>query len=417
VTPSPLNDSNHLPLPGVDADWDGIPQLIRASWLDGAEAQINDPDFTRSGHFSRVPELESILNCTGGASYGVADGEKFLRMAGSISMRCRVPQIGDKSVYADHLAHPFFRILNSLLDILVPTGDSDVLAAGVHTKNTFVPTDNTKYVLGGVIALSINNRVEFTAVTKIEAALITVSPAFEEIPSDGDLIRLCTTFFPRAGNTQPEIDIRYDWRTRRYYAFRCRLSELNFSFEGDSLYADMMISPSVIIPDHAAASVPSWTPSGAPAINRRQSAWALGAPVSGGVVPGALASQQLSLTDWSAKISGALAPIVSPDLVGASDVDIGFTPCELTLQHSTNADLEDMLRLAEERQVVVGAGPGCEGTGMGLVFTGHPTTRSKEGETDQMMELMTTVLRSGRWELDDGAGDGANKSWKLGFPI
>jgi len=415
VTPAALLDSDNLPVPGVAGDWTGL-AAVNASWMDSAEARINDPDLTRAGHFSRLPELEAIVNCTGAAAYGVNPGEKFMQLGGDISMRFRVPQIGDGSVYATHLSHPFFQLMNSSLVAHVPAGTDDTVAAGATTKTSFTAATPAQYSVGDLICFNVNNRLEFTGITQVNAAVITVSPALENAPSVGDTLRHCVTFAPESGTGQDTIDLRFDWENRRYYAFQGRMSSISFSFEGDTVFADVTWTPSVILKDDANASVSTWVATGAPAINRRQSRWALSEKI-GTTTPGALASTEIPLVDWKFTANFALQPVASPDVVGASEVAVGFSGAELELQHTELAGLEDMLRLGEERQAMIGAGPGCSGTGMGILLAGHPISKSKEGESDTKLEVVTTVLRSGKWELDDGSTDTSDKSYRIGFPM
>ena len=413
-------DTDHLPTVGGEV----AIGVQRAAFFEAYEEPNNAMDLTRGGAYEYAPEPETVINRTGAAKFGAADGEAIRRLSGDITLRARLNNLGVGTAYASHGAHPFFQLLESSCGVIEPPAASDVVASLATDVNEFEPTSVADYNLGQVVAVVRNNAVEYATVTQIDdtpaAELITVSPGFSSVLAKDEAIIHCTTFYPLLGATMSPVRLRADMAGARLYACGCRMTKLALSFEGETLVADVTMHPAVVLRDDSNAAVEGWTPSdGVPAQWLQSYHLISSTAVAGLTAPAKLTRQALALHEWSAEIDFPLSATPAPHtILGASNQDVMDAPLTLTLGSEPDATLADMLRLREERQIVLGCGPAGAGQGAVLcVQAAHLAEGSMLGEGEEGRQQQAVSMRPGQWALDDGATDGANTSWRLAFPM
>lgn len=410
--------ATNLPDPGLDASWEGVGVVRSNFFSDGMSSPISDPDLTRDGSYFRAPELETVINNTGAAAYGAADGEAIDRLMGDISLRFRVPQIGAGAPYSTHSDHPFFAMLESSLGSYTPTAASDLVGAGTHSVNEFVVTTAAAFQSGGGVCRIHNNVLEFAEISEVAGTDVTVNPAFSSAPLVGDTIYPCYTLAPLEGHTQSTFSLRFDMSGFRHYGWGCRIASFNFSFENETLFCDITARPAVVLKDHSHSAETTWAPTGAASCRWLQSDKLLSAPIGTGSPP-TLARTQLALTSWDATVDVGLSNIPdSRTILGASNMDVGFHNVTLNMTGEPSSDIEDMLRKQEERICLLGCGPAGEGVGMAFVLmAAHTISPALTSEGDGGRQNQSVSFRPGKWELDVGSTFPADTSYRMFFPM
>jgi len=169
-----------------------------------------------------------------------------------------VPLLGAGSgAIGSYLSLPLWQMLATALgtDLSSPAAHTVDAAASdySYTVAAWVPIAP---VVGTLISVEIAGRMEYSAITKIDALTLHHSPAFSRGLVNGDVVRTMATFFPIVGDSgEASLSIRLDGTGVRAYCHGCRHRSSVWTVVGTRAQVVVTMASAAIMYDHASASV------------------------------------------------------------------------------------------------------------------------------------------------------------------
>lgn len=413
-------DSNSIP--NASGITFGALQVERAAFFESPEERVNEMDLTRSDYAETRLEPIVVMNNTGGALYGAADGTPFRAFKGAdISVTFRCQNIGSANNFATHDDMPWLRLLKSSMGILSPGAATDLIAAAADASTTTATTIGN-FAIGMGARLIRDNVAVDNFVADISGNDITWAFEWPGGAPSGTL-RLCSTLYPINGTTPDTVAIRFDMDERRMYGFGCRVANPSFNMDEDGvLTCTCVIRPAVILRDDSNAAVATATIPEGHVIHKRGATQYYSADQTTASAAG-LAVTELGLRSWDFELELEISPEEGAGalkgMLGMTEQLIQGSRPRLTITGQPDSTLENMLRLRESRGFVMGYGPASDDKAEGMAIAMMSATRNNAnmgiGENNGQ-QMLTTVLRGNSWTLDGSSANAGNTEWRIALP-
>lgn len=404
-------------------DSDGVPdtsgltfipvECMRSSisW-EGQEQPVFQRDLARSSTGRYAPEVESVY----------IGGAPVMRRLGSVKVQRPLRCPGSSTIDNVALGMLWRSVMGRTAKA---AGASDTVeAAPSPTVNAFQVGTPGDFVIGQMVAININSRLEFSCVTDTGGGTgpITCSPAFSAAPGAGAEVLHCQTYWPQLGPLtfadNPSLAFRVDIVGKRYVAVGCRLSKVSFSLGGDDGRTVIVDEeyPAAWIQDDDASASPSNPTVLSGGYAKFLESYAVYSGSIGTSSPAALSRTAFSPRSWSAELNfNLVATGQSASGLRCAEWEVGDVEAMLKLTVEPVAAMETDRLLQVYRSIVVGNGP-CNdaGNGLGIAFPAgfQPNTLLPAvGDLDRVMEL---EYADGVFGLDTGSTAPADTSFRVG---
>lgn len=391
----------------ADLDSDGVPDASGATFrglsvifdagiISGLTRGFNASDHVRQGLGAAMKSPEGFLNATGGALYGSADGTFIGEERGDLSFTHRLRNAGPGAALANKA---FDDLMTTTWAKHTPANvTTDVDAAGGNAGTFDVGTgDGSRFTEGEVIACVIANRIEYAVVTDISTDTIKVNPYFSRALDSGDTVIHCVCYYPVLGTpSSRDAFVRFNAggpstaATIRRLAAGCRIAGNSLTFDGETAIMGHTVRPAVVLPDDTNASVSQASELGGAALQFVGSYTVVGADHNGTSAPVSTARTALAVYGWSAEIAFGVAPSTPSQsvLTRTTEFDITSATCRVSITSTYASTLRDLLRLEEQRTIVLGMGPAAAGQGGALVLcsasAADGATQVRGGDQDRV---------------------------------
>lgn len=411
-------------LPDVSGlSYTGIEVSREAVTYDGQDEPVIDRPVASAYPSEHVPEPLTVWS--GGAPVERRTGEITLRMPG---LRC--PGAG-QAMTTVFLARALSTVMRSSSPV---TGDSDTVAAGVPTLNTFPATVAGKFQVGHMIAATINNRIEYAWVTDVTAGVVTYSPAFSAALSVGDTVRMVKTYYPTLGalSTLTSLSLRQDLHDRRWQAVGCRLKRLTLEMNDDG-NGDRRIVPTAVtlsapwIQSDDGSASPLVLPAQAGPYAVAVQAYDVYSSLAAVGTPADASRSTMRSRRWTVELSWDLRPLSTSDSgLTIADYECGGFTARVTQACQPISGLDIARRAREQYHLLLGAGPtsaGADGRGMGFAFGIKAAFLSGYAKPaiDDAEVLHELAWAPGPWERESGGpwspSSPIDAPWTLGWVV
>ena len=422
----------------ADLDTDGLPDtsgvtfyglaaIFDAGKISGLTRNFNDADHVRQGLGASLTSPEGFLTATGGAAFGSANGTFIGEEFGDLAVTHRLRNVGTGGSFA---STAFDALMTSTWEKLTPSAVSTaVSAAGANAGVFDVGTgDGSEFTEGAVIACVINNRIEYAVVTDVSTDTIKVNPYFSRALDSGDTVIHCVNYYPKLGApTARDVFVTFDAggpstaANIRRIAAGCRLAGNSLTFDGETAIMGHTIRPAVVLPDDTNASVAQASEFGGAACQFVGSYTVVGGDHSGTSAPVTTARTALSMYGWSAEMAFGVQPSAPSQsvLTRTTDLEITNATCRVTLTGTYASTLRNLLRLEEQRTIVLGMGPAAAGQGAALVLTSASAadgaTQVRGGDGDRVE--MEMIVEATDWNGVSNTTALASAPFILAFPM
>ena len=358
-----------------------------------------------------APEVE-----TAGWSAGVPQQRRF----GTIKLDGEVmtPSVGDQ---ADTFLHA---VLSTSLGFTAVAAETSDAVAAANTASSWTATDASKYVIGAVVMRKYQGRVEQARITNKVGSVITVAPAFSSAPANGNLINMCTCYYPEAGtpaiggspNRKP-LALRMDSTGIRWTAVGCRMQSLDLSLDGEDKrtlrWAASMMSP-LIQDDNASASIGTLVPATVGSVCTHLMAEDVYSAAFTNTAPVTAARTRLTCTEWSAHVECGLSPRGhGTDMAGIAGYDVTKEDGTLTVLCQPVAAFTTMRLKREARTVfctAIGVGPDTI-QGVGFLVSNATLQDPMLPELDDEKVMHHPTFTAGPWRGSNATTAMAKAPW------
>jgi len=391
-------------------------EFDRASFYDNQATEVNERDEGRMAAYALPAEPVTMF----------ASGTRIQRRTGEISVTMSWRTIGAASAYANYAASPMGRLLDSCLGGHTPLASTDTVASGVNTTN-FNASAGGKYTEGELIAAPIAGRREYSAVTDVETADITHSPAFSAGLSD-EAVRLCETYtapnVPSAVGAS--VGLRFDGDGLRFYAYGCRVSTIRWYHVNGKVLADLTIRCAIIQDDDSNASLADPTRMdgevahsiGSYMVYAPTSTTGIGTTTFVGGVAG-LTRATMDVSDWEVTYAVTLAKQGSTEtVIGYADLEVTDWSATGSMTMTADANFANLRRDQIQKSILLGWSPTLAGNGGCLYFpAANITSDSLPSEGEDSRQVRVITFSAGQWTLDDATAAPADTNFRVGCPL
>lgn len=404
---------------------------VTTAFMFGGKEQRGLPrDFARNFAGFYPDEPEAPANRSGATRFGAADGERFAVYSGDIVLEHPLWTIGNGSPFAGYDDLPLTKTWRSSLGITLPPAlfYTDGVNAGSGVNLVDVDTPGS-WEDGQGVCRTILNHVEYGVISKINGAVITVNPAFSTAPAANSRLRACYTWHPVVGADSlalTSVAMRFIVDGRRAYAFGCRLKQLRFRVEGNTVICTQTFEPAIILRDDGAVTAAAWTAPGGKACTWSQGEHIIGSGVSDGAAAGAeIARTALSLSSWEATVDFSLAPVAGGStsvIIGRSNTEVTDAQITIACKGEPSTTLRDMRRKMQTRMLVLGAGEApaatdtASGYGFAVVVPAAALRKGADLEDANGHQLESFEFGASRWTGDNSTTKPAGTAFRLLMP-
>jgi hypothetical protein len=399
----------------------------RASLTPFGEPILQERMDARAGPHTFAPEYDTA----------VVSGSRASRLQGTVELTMVLRTLGDTSipaaglfdVYTGATGIPWVNILNTMwaADTNSGTGNlSDAVAfGGAVSVNEWQPTIFGAFATGNLVALPIDDRIEWSAVTDVPANVI-VSPAFSRGPTDvsGDILRPARTFYPPNDLSTAlgsSLSLKIDGADWQWLAFGCRAEVMKIARRGRMMTVSFTIRCAHIEPSSGSDLADFRTAEGSVA-HQSDCYTVLGSttsPTDGNSAPVQIGRSTIPVDEFEFTATQPLvARGTTEGLVGVSEWEVGDDPTyemSMTASVPDNGISLDMVDM-NARSVLVGFGPHGTGEGAAIYMPAAVMTTSP-----QVRDLGNGIVRqkltykNARWYGDSTGIETAHTSVRLGL--
>jgi len=389
----------------------------RAPILVAGEAKLDPRTDARTSFYVHPPEVDTACDI---------NGAPIAMRTGTIQVDMVMRGNGNGTVFADYTAHPLGQMLSSVLRYTAPGALTDTVGAGVPTTTKFPAGIPGSFADGIMICQAQAGVGNYAFVTDAGVADVTFSPAMQNAPVVGSVMRLGSTLslatqFSELGNS---LAFRGDGDGWRWYGTGSRPESLNITTTPRLVKASWTFRLSFIFDDNLDASVTAGTNYVDPVIADGCPAHMLSAvtavstgDVTGIASPAEAAVTELIVDEFSASLVWTLASRgTAANPLGIADLEVTDFVCEVDILASVaNAAMTQASFLARERHsLIIGLGNVSEGNGLCLYLPAaslmaDPNVLDLGGDMIKQRLLFT---QSGPW-TGDSSGNSSSPGGKV----